>query len=92
MTITVVYTTQLKAALGVSQEQIELGTPCNLATLLDALRQRHASVFSELVSDAKGRLLPSMIICVDDEQIDASSETVIQAGSTVTFLSAISGG
>ena len=61
MVVTVQYTTQLKAALGIDQELIELDDDATFASLLKQLEKQHGSSFADLVLLADGRLLPSIL-------------------------------
>jgi hypothetical protein len=73
-------------------EQIEVPVGTRFSELLGLLAGRHEAVFHRLVVDNNGRLLPSILPCVDDEQISLEDNPVLTSGSSVTFLSAISGG
>ena len=92
MLVKVQYTTQLKAAIGQSEEPIELANDATLSDLIQQLVVKHAETFSRLVLDSNGNLLPSILLCVDDEQVSGDLSTALADGSVVTFLSAISGG
>lgn len=92
MLVSVQYTTQLKAALGVTQQQVQLRDDATLSDLLKQLTEQHGAAFADLVLMADGRLLPSIIICIDDQQRSADPEIPLQDGNQVMLLSAISGG
>ena len=92
MNITAVYTTQLKAALGVAAESLDVADEATIGTLIAALSDRHADDFTRLVLDDAGNLLPSIILCIGDEQVAPGSNQPLSDGDSVTFLSAISGG
>jgi molybdopterin converting factor small subunit len=86
------YTTQLKAELGIEGEELEIAPPCQFTDLLQRLIVRHPAEFQRLVVDESGKLLPSILLCVDDQQISPCPETTLEDGASVMFLSAISGG
>ena len=92
MKLTTHYTTQLKASLGVSSEPIEFDAPFNLSQLLALLNERYGDDFRQFALDSDGKLLPSIIVCINDQQVDANDDPELQADCQVTFLSAISGG
>ena len=92
MLITVHYTTQLKAALNAASEPLELDSPVHLNDVLRALDIRHGATFRDLVYADDGRLLPSILLCLGDNQIDPSYADPLQDGDVITLLSAISGG
>jgi hypothetical protein len=64
----------------------------NLSELLRSLAVRHPGPFGQLVLTPEGELLPSILLCVNDQQVDPASDDPLPDGATVTFLSAISGG
>ena len=92
MNVRVIYTTQLRAALGRGWEEIDLPGPATLPGLLDRLGQLHGPTFRDLVLDSQGRPLPSILLCVGDQQIRADTAGDLKEGDQVTILSAISGG
>ena len=92
MVVTVQYTTQLKAALGTAQEEIQLADDATLAELLRQLSAQHGATFTDLVLMKDGNLLPSIIVCIDDQQSSAQQDVPLEDGNQVMFLSAISGG
>ncbi len=92
MKIHVHYTTQLKAELGIEGEDVEVSGRCQFADLLRCLIEKHPAEFRRLVVDETGKLLPSILLCVDDQQVSPRDETTLDDGASVTFLSAISGG
>ena len=92
MKLTIHYTTQLKAELGIDSEELVLPDGSRFADVVSALAERHVLAFQRLVIDDRGRLLPSILPCVGDEQILSGENPDLSDGDDVTFLSAISGG
>ena len=92
MKLTVHYTTQLKAELGMEAEVIEMPDGSCFSDILKSLLAKHEAAFKKLVVDDQGRLLPSILPCVDDQQVAADEDPELRPGGSVTFLSAISGG
>jgi molybdopterin converting factor small subunit len=92
MKITVVYTTQLKDELGMAIESLDVAPSCSIVELVSQLALRHPDVFRKLVVDASDRLLPSIFLCVGDQQVAFDESVELSDGDTLTFLSAISGG
>jgi molybdopterin converting factor small subunit len=92
MHVTVVFTTQIKAALGTVQEQVAIDAGSTVQSVLQTLQRKHSEVFSQLVFDQQGSLLPSLLICVNDQQVTSPANHGMTDGDTVTLLSAISGG
>lgn len=92
MRISVQYTTQLKASLGVPEEEIELPPSSSVNDLVERLKVQHGEAFTKFALDASGTLLPNLVVCVDDQQVTLPDQVDLTEGSTVMFLSAISGG
>lgn len=92
MSISVAYTSQLKLALGIDREQVDVDTPCTVEQLLARLLDRHGSALRRLICDPAGKLQRSVLVCVGDEQVDPGSNKNLQAGDTVTLIAPISGG
>ena len=92
MNVQVNYTTQLKAALGCGSESITLRPPATVSQLLRELAQIHGESFRHLVLDDQGQPLPSILICIGDQQVDSHTAAELKDGDQLTILSAISGG
>ena len=92
MKVSVVYTTQIKAALDLAEEAVDVAEGATAVDLLRHLADKHGSTFGELVFSADGALLPSLLLCVGDEQLTSPAEQSLGDGDVVTLLSAISGG
>ena len=92
MKIKVQYTTQLKVALGIGEEEVSDQSVFTLAELFSHLATVHGTQFSDHVIDSQGQLRPAIIVCVDNSQVDLSDDIALHDGATVTLLSAISGG
>ena len=89
MDVTVIFTTQLKAALGTSQQVVSLPANDTVRGAIDALAEQHPESFGKLVL-LDGQLLPSILLSVNDHQVDEHAK--LQDGDALTLLSAISGG
>jgi molybdopterin converting factor small subunit len=92
MRVTVQFTAQLRAAIGPSELQLDVADDSTVWSVIQKLAERYPQAFAQFVLDSKGRLLPSMLICVHNQQITAPQQQALKSGDTVTFLSAISGG
>ncbi len=89
MEVTVTFTTQLKAALGVNEKVVTLNEGATVQGAIDALAAEHPEQFGALVLSG-GKLLPSILLSVNDAQV--SIDSGVSDGDTITLLSAISGG
>lgn len=92
MALTVQYTAQLKAALGTAEETLDVDGNITGERFLSLLVEKHGDNFRTYALDDEGHLNPSLIVCLGDRQIDFSDEINLPDGSTITLLSAISGG
>ncbi len=92
MQITVQFETQLKRAAGVGTETIELAPG---STLHEAVRQVASPArepLRKLLIGADGGVLPTVLLFVNDQQVDVTREAPLEEGDTVTVMSPISGG
>jgi molybdopterin converting factor small subunit len=92
MNVEVYFTTQLRAALGQSQQRVTLERGATVGELLRHLAQLHPAAFSTHVFDVQGQVLPGIMLCVGDQQVTDPELHVLQDDAVVTILSAISGG
>ena len=92
MRIIVYYTSQLKAALLTSDEEIEFDADVTIENLLEHLAHRHGDDFRQLIFDDRGGLRSSILLCHGDEQVAYGEGVLLTEGDSVTLLSAISGG
>ena len=91
MKVRVVYTTQVKAALGISSEEPEVSSGCTVAKLMEELASCHPKVFTVFVLDG-AQLRPSILLFVGDRQTSLEDSTRVVEGDEVTIFAAISGG
>lgn len=91
MKVRVTYTTQLRTSLGISAEVVQLTADTTLASLIRTLADRHGDRFASVALTSDGSLLPSVLLCVGDEQ-EPDLERTLRENDEITILSAISGG
>lgn len=89
MRVHVVFTTQLKAAIGQASQDIELAENASVQEAIAVIAEQHSEAFSKYVLSG-GQLIPSILLSVNDQQ--ASADANLADGDTLTLLSAISGG
>lgn len=92
MQVTVEYTAQARRAVGVSREQVELPQAATLRDLVAEVTRRHGEPLEKILYDAEGRLQPSILLFVRDEQARWDSPRTLGEQDVVTILSPISGG
>lgn len=88
--IRVQFTTQLKALLGSSDVLLQLPAGSTVQDVVEHLADLYQDAFTQRVVDQHRQLLPSVLVCLNDQQVDTNAE--LSDSATVTFLSAISGG
>jgi sulfur-carrier protein len=93
MKLHVRYTAQLRAAMGLDEEEVDLPEGANLEALLAHLASKHADAASHLVTDA-GQVRPSLLVVVNDAAAAPAdaADTELQPGDVVTLLPPIAGG
>jgi MoaD family protein len=87
------YMAQLRAAVGQSEEAVEMLDGGRLSDLLSHLADRHAAARSHFVTDT-GQPRPSLLIVVNETAIPAreAATTELHANDVVTLLPPIAGG
>ena len=89
MEVIVAFTTQLKAALGISESSVTLEDGATVQNAIDSLALQYSSEFAPFLL-SNGQLMPSVLLSVNDQQVDATAP--LSDGDRLTLLSAISGG
>ena len=70
MKIALRYTSQLAAAAGTSEEGIEVADGLGLVELLRNISQQHGPEFSKFVLNDDGNPVPTLVVAVNDTQVD----------------------
>ena len=83
---------QIKQAAGLAAEDIELADSPTLRSLLDALVVKHGEQLSKHLLDETGSVRSSLLIVIDNEQVDTSSNAELRDGQTVTLRPPSAGG
>jgi molybdopterin converting factor small subunit len=91
MKIAVRYMAQIRQAAGVGGEAVELAAACGADELVTQLA-RGREPLRRLLLDADGRLHPTILLFVNDEQVPAWERTLLRDGDVVTVLSPVAGG
>jgi len=92
MKIRIYYTAQLKLALGLDSEEIEVPSESRLLDLLQQIRQLHPQEVEQYVFSAQDELLPGVLLCLGDKHAGRDLSVSLQDGEEVTLLSVVSGG
>lgn len=91
MKVTVRYMAQLKQAAGGSSEEVEAANSASVQQLLLSLAARHPDLKRILLDDNQ-QLQSTILVFLDDEQVEQPGQTVLSEGAVVTLLSPIAGG
>jgi MoaD family protein len=92
MKVAVRYQAQLRQTTGCTSEVIVLDGPCSLQQLMRQLADRHGERLRGMLLDADGRLQPSILLFVNEEQVRWDTPRQLQDGDEVTILSPMAGG
>jgi len=91
--ITVRYQTQIKRAVGLVSETVDIGPSCAVPELLRQLAQRHGESFRRLVLKDTGMPHDSILMFVGDRQLTAEAGQVwLHDGDVLTLLAPMAGG
>lgn len=93
MTLRVEYRAQLRAAVGRTEEEVELPAGSCLSELLAQLAARHRAAEAHLVT-AEGQVRPSLLVVVNESAVSTrdAATTVLQDGDVILLLPPIAGG
>jgi molybdopterin converting factor small subunit len=86
------YMAQVRQAAGVAEDGIEMERPCLAADLLLRLAGQRGDTFRRLVVDEQGRLQPTLLVFVGEEQIGPNGGRLLRDGDVITVLSPMAGG
>ncbi len=93
MNLRVQYMAQLRAAVGRTEEAVELPEGNSLADLLNQLADTHSEARSHFVTET-GQARPSLLMVVNDSAVSAreAATTALHSEDVVILLPPIAGG
>jgi molybdopterin converting factor small subunit len=92
-TINVIYTGQLAALAGCSEESIEVAEGATLGPVVDGLTARHGDGFRDLLRDEAGAMRTTVLVALDGEQAQGERGGLSLDGvSEVMLMTPIAGG
>jgi len=91
MKLSVTYFGQIKAAIGLTVEELEVANG-SVTRLIEAIAARHGPDVHRLLLDDNGAPRASLMVIINDEQWLRDDPTVLETGDRVTLLPPISGG
>jgi|TARA_B110000495_G_scaffold170840_1_gene158787 molybdopterin converting factor small subunit len=92
MKITLRYTSQLATAAGTSEEDIEVADGIGLVELLGNLSKEHGPEFSKFVVNDDGTPVATLVVAVNDTQVDLRNDLSLEDNSEVILITPMSGG
>ena len=92
MKITLRYTSQLATAAGTSEEDIEVADGIGLVELLGNLSKEHGPEFSKFVVNDDGTPVATLVVGVNDTQVDLRNDLSLEDNSEVILITSMSGG
>ncbi|MDA1180664.1 MAG: MoaD/ThiS family protein [Planctomycetota bacterium] len=92
MDIVVHFSAQLKQELGISTARVALRETASTTDLVERLAEQYGKQFESFALDHDGRLLPSILLCINGTQVERNQSHALSASDEVHFVSAISGG
>jgi len=92
MNVEVRYSAQAREAAGVAVERVEVAEGASLRDVLADLARRHGAAMGKVLLDDGGAPHPSVLLFVNDEQVQWANPPELKDGDTLAIMSPISGG
>lgn len=92
MQVTIRYETLLKRAAGVAEQTIDVAETHDVSEVVGELASQANDKVKLMLVDAVGNVQPSLLIFVNDSQVNASESCPLSDGDEITLMSPISGG
>lgn len=92
MKLTVEYSAQLKQIVGCASEIVEAAHPCTVQNLVRQLAEKHGDSFRSFVLNENKILQPTLLLALNDEQVDWLVETPLNENDRIGLYSPIAGG
>ena len=92
MKVKIRYCGQLKQAAGCAAEEVDPGDGLSAQELIASVAARHGEPLCGYLLDESGRLRPTVLAFVKEEQVDWETARPLADGDELVFMSAIAGG
>lgn len=92
MKVKIKYTAQLKKAVGIGEETIEVNEGTLIRELLNVLFQQKREAFENIVFNAEGVFLDAVLLILNGQQIAYDYPEVLIEKDEITIMSPIAGG
>jgi molybdopterin converting factor small subunit len=92
MKITMQYTAQLSMEAGCATEKLEIANGTTVAQIIINRAEKHGGKFSNMLLNADGEPVSTIMWVVNGEQVDRLVPHVLQDGDELMLMSPIAGG
>jgi len=92
MNVTVQYCAQIKQAVGITSEVVELDGSCSAQDLILRLAEKHGDPVRGFLLDDDGRQRINNLLVVGEDQVCWNTPRLLEDGDVVMILPPISGG
>ena len=92
MNVSVEYSAQLKRAIGRVREDLKVEAGTTAQDLLRQIAEREGGDVESFLIKSDGRLSPTVLLCVNDEQVLWSAPRELADGDVVSLATPIAGG
>ena len=90
--VKVEYSAQLKKAIGHDREEVEIAAGATAQDVLREIADREGGDVRRFLIREDGRLSPTVLLCVNDEQVLWSTPRTLAKGDLVSLTTPIAGG
>ncbi len=92
MKVKVEYSAQPKKAIGHGDEEVDVATGATAQDVLRDIAKREGGEVQRFLMREDGKLSPTVLLCVNDEQILWSTPRELAEGDVVSLTTPIAGG
>ena len=90
--IELVYTGQLRSAVGMSEDSLEFAQPMRLSEVLKAAAEKRGEAARRILLNEDGAVQRALVLMVGGAQVPRGSDPVLENGAQLTIMTPISGG
>ncbi|MDE0019842.1 MAG: MoaD/ThiS family protein [Candidatus Poribacteria bacterium] len=90
--IHLVYTGQLRSAVGMSEDALEFAQPVRLSEALTAAAEKRGAAARRILLNEDGKIQRALVLMVGGAQVPRGSDPVLENGAQLTIMTPISGG
>ncbi len=90
--IHLVYTGQLRSAVGMSEDALEFEQPARLSEVLTAAAEKRGEAARRILLSGDGTIQRALVLMIGDAQVPRGTDPVLENGAQLTIMTPISGG